>query len=190
MNNLILPLLLITSGFIFGQEGKVLNNFKIDDLGEVQYIKVFEVQNGIEFNTDILITFLRTKSNLSNINLIDGNILGDIENVRINYKKYGGKYMNTLIVLNHSMSGEFIIQLKENRYRLIIKDIKFLDDVSVYSTNSKKELDNLSYFSKVSTKNGGSKFKTGSIMTKGTGYMDKHFVEMFMYKKETLNDDW
>jgi hypothetical protein len=41
------------------------------------------------------------------------------------------------------MFGKLIVQTKDNRYRILIKDIYFIDDVSLLSLNSKKEMEDL-----------------------------------------------
>ena len=135
-------LIIIVSYTSYSQEGiNSVENFVIENNGVV-YKKIFDLpnQSETELKKNIL-SFISKVPNVSNVRVIGDEIFGDISNLKVNYKKYGGSYMSTLILLNHSMFGKLIVQTKDNKYRVLIKDIYFIDDVSLLSLNSKKEME-------------------------------------------------
>jgi len=175
-------LIIIVSYTSYSQEGiNSVENFVIENNGVV-YKKIFDLpnQSETELKKNIL-SFISKVPNVSNVRVIGDEIFGDISNLKVNYKKYGGSYMSTLILLNHSMFGKLIVQTKDNKYRVLIKDIYFIDDVSLLSLNSKKEMDNRSDFSDFITKNSRSEFRTSNTIVKGIGYMNSYFTELFTF---------
>jgi dephospho-CoA kinase len=122
--------------------------------------------------------------------------------IGISGKKQAGKntvanYINGYILKSMNMvndfyidsNGKLIVQTKDNKYRVLIKDIYFIDDVSLLSLNSKKEMDNRSDFSDFITKNSRSEFRTSNTIIKGIGYMNSYFSELFTYSK-TTKENW
>ena len=187
---------LITVSFIivsilsFSQEGNtIVENFVIENNGVV-YKKVFELpnQSETELKKNIL-SFISKVPNVSNVRIVGDEIFGDISNLKVNYKKYGGSYMSTLILLNHSMFGKLIVQTKDTKYRILIKDIYFIDDVSLLSMNSKKEMDNRTDFTDFITKNGRTEFRTSNTIIKGIGYMNSYFSELLTYSNSP-KENW
>lgn len=179
---IVLLTLTIVSLSSYSQEGtNFVENFVIENNGVV-YKKVFDLpnQSETELKKNIL-SFISKVPNVSNVRVIGDEIFGDISNLKVNYKKYGGSYMSTLIVLNHSMFGKLIVQTKDNKYRVLIKDIYFIDDVSLLSLNSKKEVDNRSDFTNFITKNDRTEFRTSNTIIKGIGYMNSYFTELFTF---------
>ena len=188
--------ILITLSFIiFSQisysqeEINSIENFLIENNGVV-YKKVFDIpnQSEIELKKNIL-SFISKVPNVSNVKIVGDEIFGDIINLKVNYKQFGGSYMSTLILLNHSMFGKLIVQTKDNKYRILIKDIYFIDDVSLLSLNSKKEMDNRTDFTNFITKNGRTEFRTSNTIIKGIGYMNSYFSEIFTYSNKP-KENW
>lgn len=191
MKKLLITLsILITSITSFSQDELTsLENFVIEN-NSVVYKKVFELPNQTE--TELkknILSFISKVPNVSNVRVIGDEIFGDINNLKVNYSKYGGSYMTTLILLNHSMFGKLIVQTKDNKYRVLIKDIYFIDDVSLLSMTTKKEMDNRTNFTDFITKNGRSEFRSGNTIIKGIGYMNSYFTELFTYSN-TIKENW
>ena len=182
--------ILITSITSFSQDELTsLENFVIEN-NSVVYKKVFELPNQTE--TELkknILSFISKVPNVSNVRVIGEEIFGDITNLKVNYSKYGGSYMTTLILLNHSMFGKLIVQTKDNKYRVLIKDIYFIDDVSLLSMTTKKEMDNRTDFTYFVTKNDKSEFRTSNTFKKGLGYMNNYFTEIFTFSN-TTKDNW
>jgi len=182
--------ILITSITSFSQDELTsMENFVIEN-NSVVYKKVFELPNQTE--TELkknILSFISKVPNVSNVRVIGDEIFGDINNLKVNYSKYGGSYMTTLILLNHSMFGKLIVQTKDNKYRVLIKDIYFIDDVSLLSMTTKKEMDNRTDFTYFVTKNDKSEFRTNNTFKKGLGYMNNYFTEIFTYSN-TIKENW
>jgi hypothetical protein len=191
MKNILITLsFIIFSTISYSQEGtNSIENFVIENNGVV-YKKVFDIpnQSEIEIKKNIL-SFISKVPNVSNVKIVGDEIFGDIVNLKVNYKQFGGSYMSTLILLNHSMFGKLIVQTKDNRYRILIKDIYFIDDVSLLSLNSKKEMDNRTDFTNFITKNGRTEFRTSNTIIKGIGYMNSYFSEIFTYSNKP-KENW
>ena len=187
---LITLLIIIVSYTSYSQEvTNSFENFVIENNGVV-YKKVFDLpnQSETELKKNIL-SFISKVPNVSNVRVIGDEIFGDISNLKVNYKKFGGSYMSTLILLNHSMFGKLIVQTKDNKYRVLIKDIYFIDDVSLLSINSKKEMDNRTDFTDFITKNGRTEFRSSNTINKGIGYMNSYFTELFIYSNSP-KENW
>lgn len=183
-------LLQIISTPSYSQEttATALSNFYIEN-NTVVYKRVFELPNQNEKEVkDALLKFISKVPNVSNVRESGNEVFADISNMKVNYQNYGGSYMSTLILLNHSMFAKLIVQIKDNKYRILIKDIYFMDDVSLQSLNSKKEMDNRTDLTPVITKAHASEFKSSSIIVKGMGYLNSQFIDLFTYTQQ--QDKW
>jgi hypothetical protein len=183
-------LLQLISNKSYSQETTVasLSNFYIEN-NTVVYKRVFDLPNQNEKEVkDALLKFINKVPNVSNVRESGNEIFADISNMKINYQKYGGSYMTTLILLNHSMFAKLIVQIKDNKYRILIKDIYFIDDASLQSLTSKKEMDNKTDLTPVITKAHASEFKSSSIIVKGMGYLNSQFTDLFTYTQQ--EDKW
>ena len=171
-------LLLTTSGF------SQISNFQVESDGNISYKKIFEMN---EFEKNDLIDYLNSLSNFSIISS-ENEILGQIKDLRINFKKYGkGGYP---VFLRNSLSSDVIIQFKDNRYRLILKNIGFLDDVSYGVTVSSVtviDTDNFTSLSEYYVKKDGT-LRDSKIVERTLDVMDKHFSDLFTIKK--IDEDW
>ena len=157
------------------------SNFIVESDGNIVLKKVFEANN----NINGLVKYLKT---LSNIKLLESKneITGQIENLRINYKKYGEKGSYPTFIRN-SFSSDFRIQIRENRYRLIISNIGFLDDVSLYSSITYKESDNFTYLTEYYVKNDGS-IRDSKMAIRTLDAINNHLTKLFTIKQ--IDDDW
>ena len=158
-----------------------VSNFNVGNGDNIEYVKIFDLES---LTKDDLINYLETISNLK-ISSKEEDIVGSLKDLKINFKKYGkGSFP---IFLRYSLSSDVRIQLKDSRFRLIITNIGFLDDVSLYSTSTFKESDNFTYLTEFYVKNNG-ELRSGKMVERTLDVMDKHFTELFTPKK--LNDDW
>ncbi|WP_370214804.1 hypothetical protein [Mesoflavibacter profundi] len=162
------------------------SNFNISEDKTVFYQKVFTTKDSI--NTNIVKNWLNTKNYLNNITLTDQSISFDIKDMQIDYKRYGGSYMGTLIILNYLMSAKATIDVKDNKYRLTIKNFQFQDNVSLYAENN-NQASNTVTIEDYTIKNRKAEFKTSNTITKGLNYMDMYFSDFFTYQKPE-NKDW
>ncbi len=164
-----------------------ISYFNIDTDKNIYYQKVFLVEN--EINTDTIEVFLSSKSNIYDVKKSDSTITFNIQKMKINYQKYGGSFMNTLVLLNQSMSASGTIDVKKSKYRLTLKNIQFLDDSSLYAEGVNNQASNTSTLESYVLKNRKPEFRTSNIITTGLNYMDLYFSDFFKYQL-TESKDW
>lgn len=164
-----------------------LSNFILSQDLTVKYQYIFTQRDTLDIKD--LNKFIASKSNINNVATEGNTITGNITNMRVNYEKYGGKYMSTLIILNHDLNANFIIELKGNRYRLTIKDMVFTDKESLMAYDTANSDVNQTKLEDMVVKKRKQTFKTSGTITKGLSYTNQHFKDTFTYitpKKE----DW
>lgn len=179
MKKIIYILLIITTP-LFSQ---TQNNFEVETDGNIIYKNIFELGDS---NKENLLNYLKTLSNIT-ISESENDIVGEIKDLRINTKKYGNG-SGFPIFLRESLSSDFLIQFKDNRYRVILKNIGFLDDVSLYSQTTFKDSDNFTYLTEFYVKNDGT-LRSGKMVEKTLDVMNNHFTDLFTYKV-VIDNDW
>jgi hypothetical protein len=153
--------------------------------GKIQYEKIYEIDGGTEQELNQrLESFLPTILGLK-FDFDEKGLTGKIQNVIIDYKKFGGKYMTTWIPLNYSLNGNVSIQVKGNRYRLLLTNIE----------TKENEFTEPILFDVYLTKNKGNEFTSNKIILNGLELLDKFLTEKFdllLYKgdKKGNEDDW
>jgi hypothetical protein len=178
MKGLLLPLLfLVFSSNVKSQS--TFSNFNLKD-GVIKYERVYEIDGETEQQLiDKLNGYLPSVSGLRDV-VFNGNVFtGRIERDMVDYQKYGGKRMSTWIPLNYPMNGIFTIQIKENRYRLLITDIETKED----------EFSQPVRFNFYLTKNKGTSFTSNKTMLNGMEFVDKFLFDKFNILNKT-EDDW
>lgn len=157
------------------------NNFKVSN-NNITWQKVFNTDS---ITDNQLIKFINTKPKIINVNYLDNQITAEIEGDEIDYKKYGGKTMSTLTILNHKLHAKVLIEIKQNKYRVTVQNITFIDDWSMNSLNA--FADNTSTLKEYVLKKNGA-IKQGKTIIKGLDYLNQHFIETFAFTKS--NNDW
>ena len=162
------------------QDEQQISNFYLENQS-VQYRKVFELNNTSDsVMIKKLNSYLPTVSCLTNIQF-NGNVFtGRIENLTVDYKKYGGRWGTTWIALNHPMNGNLTIQVKNNKYRVIISDMEFISTSPyiVYDVNG------------TVTRKRGTEFSANNTIIQGLDFLDKCFTEKFTISEQQLDDNW
>lgn len=157
------------------------HNFNIEDYS-VQYKKIFDLPETSENEIiNNLNSYLPTISNLTYLQF-NGNVFtGKIEGLFINYKKFGAKWAKTWLALNHPMYGNLTIQVKDNKYRVIITEMEF------FTTNV-----NLIYKvnNTINTNNNTTEFSKNKTIQQGLELMDLFFTEKFTFNKDKITEDW
>jgi hypothetical protein len=162
-----------------------LHQFNISENFTVKYQAIFSTKDSLDIKS--LYKYIKSKSNLSKINIQENTISGKITDMRINYEKYGGKYMTTLIILNHDLNADFTLELKANRYRLTIKNMVFTDKSSAFAYNTtNSEVNNYKLDEYVVNQRKG-KFKKGNTRTTGLKYCKMYFTDFFKYQKPDIS---
>ncbi len=181
MKKTLLTFLLLGFSFIVKSQTSFAN-FHFKD-GKIQYEKIYEIEGGTEQELNQrLESFLPSISGLK-FDFSDAGFTGKIQNVTIDYKKFGGKYMTTWIPLNYPLSGNISIQVKGNRYRFLLSDIE----------TKENEFTEPILFDVYLTKNKGTEFTTNKTILTGLELLDKFLIEKFdllLFKGKKNEDDW
>ncbi|MFN3801343.1 hypothetical protein [Belliella pelovolcani] len=163
------------------QTEKEIHNFHLENQ-TIQYIKVFELK---EFSENELIDklngYLPTVSGVSNIHFNGTVFTGKIENLEIDFKKYGGKWGTTWIPIQYPMNANLTIQVKDNRYRLLISNIECSMQVpprTVFDFNS------------MATVKRGTEISTNKTIVQGLKYTDQFLTDKFNISNKQLDNDW
>lgn len=115
----------------------------------------------------------------NNLQIIDNTLSFTVKNDFVDFKKYGGSLFGTPTFLRFPMSYIVIVDFKNEKYKIMIKEINITDmsyhsdDVTLYFTQKKK-----------------SEFKTSSIMKTSITYYHKYFLDKFIITNTPTNKDW
>lgn len=120
-----------------------------------------------------------------NFQILDNTVSFEITDDKVNFKKYGGTAMGTAFLTQLYMNYLVVIDFKEDKYRVTVKEI-FLDNKSYGTGRMSGDI------SEFCTKKQATLFMTGKTVTTGLTYNDKHFLEKFNIEKSQPNStkDW
>jgi hypothetical protein len=91
---------------------------------EVIWVQVYHVNDSIENTAYKLFEHLKHKLWISNIHLEGNDILADLAQYRVDYRRYGGKFMNTSVIIRSGKwTGKIRISFKEEKYRVVLSDM-------------------------------------------------------------------
>lgn len=156
-------------------------NFFIEN-NKVIWQKVYELPNTSAdsvykiFHKKVFIN-LKTQ----NQQYIDNISSFEISDDLVNYKKYGGSNMGTAMYAQYYYNYLVVVEFKENKYRVTIKEIN-IDNKSPLARDR-------GLLEEYITKRKNSEFITNSIAIRGLTYIDKHFTEKFSIPVDT-KDNW
>ncbi|MEO5602438.1 MAG: hypothetical protein ABIR06_16070 [Cyclobacteriaceae bacterium] len=122
---LLVFVLLFSSG-LFGQHKiQTYASFAIDQK-EVVWVQVYPQNDAQENLSGQVLDFLKRKSWIKNLQFDGQEIMADLENFRVDYKRYGGKYMNTsMLIRSARWSGKIRVSFKDGKYRVIIYGLNY-----------------------------------------------------------------
>lgn len=93
----------------------------------------------------------------------------------IDYRKYGGKWGNSPMMLNHPFTGDISIIWRDSAYKVTVSNIVFhiggLGD---------SRLDDMA------TKNKGTEIRTGKGVITALTYINNHLTDLFMLKSSPV----
>jgi hypothetical protein len=185
MHNLILTFIIFS---LLPINEESIYNFHLESQA-VQYRKVFEVEFLSEDELiDKLNSFLPTFSGLSNIQFNGTVFSGYINEWDIDIKKYGAKGISSWVMLSQKMNSKLTIQVKENRYRIVLSDIQFIAYDPLDFNNSKPF--SVTEMNNVATKKRGTEFSTSNTVLNGLELLDKFLTDKFDISIDQLDDDW
>jgi hypothetical protein len=122
----LLPFAVVAYTCLHGQEkNTTYSSFAIDNK-EVVWVQVYEGPQEIDVLTQQVFQFLKRKSWITNVHFDGSEVVADIKNFRVDYKRYGGKYMNTSnLIRTGRWSGKTRITFKEGKYRVIVYGLEY-----------------------------------------------------------------
>ena len=111
---------------VYAQEKQATySSFAIDNR-EVIWVQVYHAQHPAEVLTRHVHDFLKRKPWLKNIQHDGAEIIADIENLRVDYKRYGGKYMNTSnLIRTGRWLGKVRVSFRDGKYRIIVYGLAY-----------------------------------------------------------------
>jgi hypothetical protein len=136
-----------------------------------ELIKYFEKEVMINFKQD-------------NFQIIDSTISFTVNDDKINFKKYGGTAMGTVLFTQAFYKYLVVIDFKEEKYRVTLKEI-FIDN-KLYNAGQSS-----GYLEEYITKKKQTLFTTNNLATTGLIYNHKYFLEKFERNlTESVKKDW
>ena len=121
---ILITLIVLTS--INAEAQDEYDNFKIENR-DVIWQKVFETK----LSKEEVITYLKENGNISYLEISDNKLTGQLTKVEADYKGFGKTEMGTTIYIARSFFNAFtIIDFKDNRYRVTLKNIRLIQKYS------------------------------------------------------------
>lgn len=111
---------------VYGQEpAPTYSAFAINNK-EVIWVQVYHVTLPADsLNSDVY-DFLKRKAWIEDLHYDGADLVADIQNFRVDYKRYGGKYMNTsTLIRTGRWSGKARITIKDGKYRVIVYGLEY-----------------------------------------------------------------
>ena len=157
------------------------NNFVIEN-GKLIWQHIYET----ELTNEQLIQNIKSSGNFKNLEISENEITGEIENLTIDYKGFGLSEMSTPVFITIKSINSFVLfELKEDRYRVTIKNIKLIQK---YDDAFSKQGD-ISDLEDYALKKKNTEFKSIflNLASKIIDFTFKSITEFDVIEKE---DDW
>lgn len=117
---------MIVSSCLCAQEKNATYSAFAIDHKEVIWSQVFHAHQSADELRQHVYDFLKRKAWIKEIQFDGPEIVADIYNFRVDYKRYGGKYMNTSnLIRTGRWSGKTRISFKDGKYRVIVYGIEY-----------------------------------------------------------------
>lgn len=156
----------LENGKVYWQHVYDVPGKKIDEL-----IKYFEKEVMINFKQD-------------NFQNIENTISFTINDDRVNFRKYGGTAMGTILFIQDYYKYLVVIDFKEEKFRVTVKEI-FIDN-KIYNVAH-----SAGYLEEYVTKKKQTLFTTNNLANTGLMYNHKHFLEKFERNlNESIKKEW
>ena len=122
--------LIILSLCFFGllqaqEKNATYSSFAIDHK-EVIWVQVYHAQQPEDSLSNHVFNFLKRKAWIKDLHYDGDEIVADIQNYRVDYKRYGGKYINTSnLIRTARWSGKLRVSFKDGKYRAVVYGIEY-----------------------------------------------------------------
>jgi hypothetical protein len=179
MKKLFLLTFLLLPAIAFGQAENPYKYLKLDN-GSVFFERVYNIDSASAQEVEsLLISKVPSVKDLSEFSRSSDVITGRLKDCLVDYKRYGGKWGNTLVLLNHPMFASISIVWKENKYRVTVSNIYFMT-----AGFGKMKLDD------TITKKRGQEFDQNNIVLRGGTYLEQYLSDLFDFSKAKPKSDW
>lgn len=177
MRKVLLGLIISLPLFVFAQDYKTaFRDFSIVDYNLV-FAKVYKVDLSEEELESKIKSFLPAVNNFKldyEASHAVARYSGTINKMYINYRKYGGTLLSTATFLNYPISANVIIDLKDSKYRVTIKDIVFNDVPEPFTSRKQDYNINTPFLKKKNTE-----IKSDSEIRKSLEYINLQLSDSF-----------
>jgi len=153
-------------------ENKVVTYSKVYDFPELKLDQIKELAIK-QFSSDARLLLQQSSISMQQIS-------GTFSNLSIDFKKFGFKWGNVAVWILHPASGTFVIQFKDGKYRVVVKNIQL-------NVNPSFKFD---FNTDFSTNEGKLSSVNNMGMRRSYYSFGKNMDEMFELKKESNNKDW
>jgi hypothetical protein len=120
-------LLIISSLQASSQPGIVSYQSFVIDNKEVVWVQVYHFEDSLQKITTRLFEHLKRKYWITGIGYDGTDIVADLISYRPDYKRYGGKFMNTsMIIRTGRWTGKVRIGFKDGKYRVVLYGLNYL----------------------------------------------------------------
>lgn len=122
----VLFITLLSPAMVHGQEKNTTYSAFAIDNKEVIWLQVYHAQQRADVLGLQVHDFLKRKAWVKNLQYDGSEIVVTLENFRVDYKRYGGKYMNTSnLIRTARWSGKARISFKDGKYRVIVYGLEY-----------------------------------------------------------------
>lgn len=117
---------LLFAARVEGQEQNTTYSAFAIDNKEVIWVQVYHTPQPAAILSQHVFDFLKRKAWVRNLHVDGPEIVMDLENFRVDYKRFGGRYMNTSSLIRTARwSGKARISFKEGKYRVIVYGLEY-----------------------------------------------------------------
>jgi hypothetical protein len=122
---LLFIIILIASDLYSQHSMETYASFAIDHK-EVAWIQIYHQDESSENLSAQVFDFLKRKAWIKNLEYDGPEIIADLQNFRVDYKRYGGKFMNTSsLIRSGRWSGKLRVSFKDGKYRVVVYGLQY-----------------------------------------------------------------
>jgi hypothetical protein len=178
MKKLLFFLAITVTSLAQGQVTSYLK-FKLVDQ-EIIYQQVFPLDS---VKVSEVEAFFKTKPYVTNLTTSAEGLQFDVIDITVDYKKFQFTQVATPpVIQSGKFSGQVIVGVKDNRYRITFKSIQLTGDIGYKKITEKENLTNFA------AKNSGTILAPDWCRPNMLGLLDQAFTDKLQYKK--IKDDW
>jgi len=177
-------LLFLVSVSVFSQIKHPETDFYLEN-AKVYWQHVYAVPGS---NTDQLIKYFEKEVLVNfqknDFQIIDNNIIFNVVDDKVDFRKYGGTTMGSILYIQDYFKYVVVIDFKDEKYRVTIKDIFIDNKINGIAQSS-------GYLQEYITKKKQTLFTTNNLANTGMIYNHKYFLEKFERNLTTaVKDNW